>query len=339
MVRPSVSHLIFLSLLILISCAQTRIQPESSERVVEKFIVQCQDGSIANSIANCPHISLPEQKEPTSPTPEVKRNETINPPKVTTEKTLMQTFLDKSPKLYWFSDGLYGAITAGDKRSTGEYDPYWNYIFRLMYWDSKSKTVYVLAPYHVAESWWLKQQGKEPEIKTLGSTKYLPAFFKLELTGDKIIDKARIPIEFNKYWYDAKEADLIRIIKPVYIKSPTDWMNEYADAVPLKIDNTSQTLPWRGGTVASKSSIYYRSKEDPQRTIVFRFDSFSLPLVIDELDSDGALVNRMGFDFDTTYYKQGKTNVKLTPQIVELPKDSIIITVKQFEKWMEEREG
>ncbi len=331
----------FLVMLALVSCTVPKSQ--------EKIMIQCADGTLVDDATKCPVLQkqVVEQVKEIAEIPKELEIvvETTQPtvsaqPAVLPEKTIMQELLEKAPTLYWFIEGTYGAIVAGKKRSTGEYDQYWNYVFRLMYWDTDSKIVYVLAPYHIAESWWLEHQGKKPAKDTLGSTKYLPAFFKLELTGNAEIDKARIPIEFNKYWYDAKATELVRIIKPFYVKSPTDWMIEYKDDVPLKIDRTPKMVPWGGSNVQSSLAIYYKNRENPKLITVFSImEKYNLPAIVEYQDDAGSKVKYFKFDFDTTYFKQGKSNVKLTEKLAELPEGSIIVTIDEFEEWIENIEG
>ncbi len=322
-------------LVLLVSCAP-QVQ-QVPEKVVEKVIVQCWDGSTASSIQDCP-VQTPIETKPI---------EDETPPPISTEtpppaigKTKMQELLDKAPTTYWFSDGQIGVAVQGTKRSTGFwYDQYWNYFYRLMYWDIETKSIYVNCC-EIEENWWNSYKTKE-EMKSKGMKNvYLPAFFNLNFTGDKNIDKTKIPIEFNKYWYDAKESELIRLFEPFYVKSPVDLMKEYATNAPAEIDTTTQILSWAGGSVESSLSIKFSHKAKLGQFIVFRFDNqFHLPLVIDELDKDGKLVTRTSYDFDTVYGKQGAKNVKLSDAKLTIPENSIIVTPKDYEKWIDYIEG
>ena len=301
--------------------------------VQEKPQVKCPDGTFVEDVAKCP-----KPAEEPSPTPEIKAPvQTVKPvPVKPVEKTVMQELLEKTPDVYMFFDGTYKVIVAGKKRSTGEYDPYWNYLYRLMYWDTDTKVLYVLAPYHVAESWWLEHQGKNAS-RTLGASKYLPAFFKLELTGDKEIDKTRIPKEFNKYWFDAKESELIRLIKEFYVKGPVDWMKDYKDDTPLKIVTAPQMVPWGETRVQSKLILHYKNHEKSDWTTVFYIiEDYNIPVIIEYRDEKGLIAKSMKFDFYTDYVKQGKNNIPLTEKIVELPEGNIVVSVQEFYEWMED---
>src|SRR5574341_1692291 len=162
--------LVMIALLFLIAC-----------QTPQKIMVQCWDGSIAESIENCPPRVVQPPIVETKPAVEIMPEpESTKEPisEVSTpgqEKTVLQQLLEKAPTLYWFVEGKKGVIVSNNKRSTGEYDQYWNYAYRLMYWDASTKKVYVLG-HHIAESWWLDRiSTKNVERKTtggLGSTKY-----------------------------------------------------------------------------------------------------------------------------------------------------------------------
>jgi hypothetical protein len=312
--------------------------PQQAPPVVQQVMVQCWDGSIAVSAQQCPAREQPPVVQGAKQG-EIQAIPPIEAKPAVPEKTIIQTLLEKTPSVYWFNDGQWDQIVYGTKRSTGEYDPYWNYIWTMYYWDVKDKIVYVQA-WDISETWWVSRTGNKTKVTSTGAQKYLPSFFQLNLTWDKTRDAKLIPNEFKKYYwntrFDWRESEMIHILDPVYMKSPTERMKEYEFDAPLKIDVRRIMLSHMGGQVMSKMSIFYKSKIPRTSTIIFHMDSkYNLPLAIDELDENGVLLKRTSYDFDVTYRKQGKTNVPITPKMVELPAGYIIISVADMEAWRE----
>ncbi len=309
-------------LVFLVGCVSQ--QPVSEELpVVEEVLVQCWDNSTADSLEECPSQEIVEVKIEEAPAPKI------------LEKTLMQELLQKAPADYFYYDGLDGIIVSGNKRSTGEYNEYWNAYSRIMFWNTETKTIYILAPRHVQEFWWLEKQGIN---QTAGnrSTRMLPAFFEVKLAGNEDVDENLMPPEFNKYWFDAKEGELVRIVRPFYSKGPVDWMREYELDVPVEIDNTEMLLSNVGGNARSNLSITYKNKGKSAPFVIFRFDNIlGVPLFIDEVDESGKLLKRNSFEIGVDYISQHK-RVKVSENLVSLPEGSIVISVKDYEKYSED---
>lgn len=332
--------LVMIALFLLIAC-----------QTPQKMMVQCWDGSVVESLESCPLREETPKAIPVSTPPieVVSVPETVQPePVIATQpesKSVMRQLLDAAPTNYWFSDEKYGAIVSGSKRSTGEYNQWLEYFFVILYWDMNNKNekgeyvLYLQAGRPIPDVWWQEHiTGKEQRGGGLDK-KYHTAFFQLNLTGNKEVDEKKIPKELNRYYYEAKEGELTRIIETFYRKSPLDWMQEYVDEVPISIDTQATEMPFSMGMTRTSMAITYAHKEKPGHTIVFYVHSgYKLPLIIDEkLGAD--IVSRTSYFYDTVYTKEGKLKVPITEKIVTLPEDYIIVTPKEYQEFLDELEG
>lgn len=217
----------------------------------------------------------------------------------------------------------------GSKRSIGKYRPE----FSNMFWDTKTWELYVFAV-EMEEDWWNNyKKGTKLRVYSSGlERKYLPAFFKFKLTGNRNKDDMILPIEVFK-WYGREDVSRpTNAIEMVYVKSPVDWLMEYQNDVPIKIDDSRQTLKLLGRDVSSNLSIHFKHHEKPGATIVFRIeDEFHLPLIIEEY-RDYAHIGRRKFVFDKLWYDESGLKVRIADELVSLPKNYIVIT---WDDWKE----
>lgn len=333
-----------LALILLISCTS------SPPQTVERVLIQCSDGSLADSIDNCP--SLTDRAD----TPQIIENLPIEPvnesvlisEQFLVEANLMKQLVESAPKTYWFvneAEGI-GVVVKGTKRSTGVYyDPYWQLFYSLMYWDPTVKNLDGKIPVYISfgevpEVWWLNRTGQIKKYDVGMSKTYLPAFLNVNLTGDKIKDNLIIPKDFNKMFYDAKESSLSDIFDPLYEKGPVDYLVEYVNEIPLEITNSSRTVKTSLGSFTSNLQIKFKNKENPSQTVVFVIDkNVGVPRLLEFFDESGRSVKRIVLDFDTVYGKHGKKNIKLEDANLELPKNHIIFTTEDALDWWEHREG
>lgn len=339
---PSKGVILFL-LFALMSCQPT---------VVEKqVLIQCWDGSVAESVENCPHREVYKEVIPSilvpeaTSVPQVAPSQTPPPTVTTVQKSIMQQLLENVPDNYWFSDEKYGAIVSGSKRSTGEYNQWLEYYIAISYWDLNNKNekgeyiLYLQAGRPIPDVWWQEHiTGTEQRGGGLDQ-KYHTAFFQLNLSRNRELDEKKIPKELNKYYYEAKEGQLTRVIESFYRKSPVEWMDEYADEVPTRMDTKPIEMPFSSGMAQASMTIEYAHKEKPDHSVVFYIHpAYKIPLIIDE-KKGGELVQRTSYFFDTMYTKEGKLRVPITEEIVTLPKDYIIVTPKEYQEFLDDLEG
>ena len=274
---------------------------------------------------------------------------------VTTEplknKTLMQELLGKVNTSYFFWNELddAGALVIGTKRSSGYVEYEFAQFFYNYNWNTKDNVVYIMAG-QIAERWF-NRKNASPQSQ-VGNVNYIQSYFKVELTGNPDEDVKRIPIEFQKYYFgnnmdkkfgsDKYKGDRKKLIifDSFYTKSPVDYMEEYAEEIPIKVDNISQQVGASGRKKTSKLGLHFKKKEDPSKMLVFRFDpTDNVPLTIDELSSDGKLVRRIDFYFSTTVTYQGKAGTPILDKFVDLPKNYAIIMPKEYDEYLEASEG
>jgi len=315
---------VLLLLLILISCAPVQVQPEQPVvPIAEKAIVQCMDGSSAESLDKCP----------------VKKQEVlaVSKPELKAEKTIMQELLEKAPANYWFSDDKYGAIVSGSLRNTGEHSPWMEPYTAVSYWDVNGKIVYLYAGKPIPGHWWLNYTTGKEVLAGLNKTYYAP-FFQLNLTGNREIDETLMPKEFAKFYYGAKEGMLTNLIEAFYVKSPIDRMQEYQHELPIKVDEAESILPFYKALMNSNLSIEYADKEKPGETIIFRIDpEYHLALIIDEMKGK-ELVKRTRYFFDTVYSKRDE-KMPVNETLVMLPSEYIIVTPEDYQEFLADLEG
>ncbi len=310
---------------------------------------------------------------------------------IATQKTVMQELLGKTPQTYWFSDNsgsesIGGSVfVSGTKRSNGIYqESLPDFVMgNSIYWNTETKIIYALTD-KISKTWWNEHYGSGYEQKNVTNTERIAAFIKIQFTGDKEKDKKLIPKVLNKIlkptqgWYLKQAIDntqgvsnklggygadllienkLIKLFEDFYTKSPIDWMTDYSNETPLKIDTNPQLLPFGIGTTKSSDlSMYYEHKENKNWQVIFRFfeykfkdETYLIPTLIEITNkADGKKVNRLLYYFGVEYtgnavfYKNEagqtiKQNERISDKVVELPKNIILITPEQLQEWIDQK--
>ena len=249
--------------------------------------------------------------------------------KLKEQKKVINEFLANAPKKYWFyeegSHDYDGSVFVFlNKRSTGEYDTDADNLF----WDADSKIVHIFVS-EIPEAWWFNYTGHREKIeRSLGASKYFPAFLEIQLTGDRKEDNEILTLDFiKKIFYVEDPNDRTKLVKPIYVKGPVDWLEEYKNETPIKIDSSPFYVKIEDLQFVSNLSVYYKSKDNPKQTVIFRFDNkFKLPLVIDILEGS-SIVKKHKFVFKTKKFDNKKMkSINITEDFVSLPEDAKIIS-------------
>ena len=333
--------------------------------VVHEFVIQCWDGSFVRDTRACPPPSL---RVPPSPPRLALEQEQITieaeaqiiPLILRQEKTLAQTLLETAPESYVYSDGEHTIYAYKTHRSTGE----WPFVPPgILYWDTTNKDLFVY-PGDISPAYWEAYHRNETVETTgiMGSSLYPAALFQFTLTGIRDIDGQLLPKQFLKYFNflfrgQLKEDNIGRVIDPYYVKSPYEYLEQFKTQTPIRVDTQERLLPAPGGTFSSNLSIHYKNTQagqaymmtelesahylavdKPAAEIAIRFNKQNIPLVIDELDSDGKLILRRSYTLHTTYERDGVMNTRVDPRMVLLP-PHIIVTPDNWDDWLENQEN
>lgn len=253
------------------------------------------------------------------------------------EETVLQEKLKEAPSKYWFIEEASadtGQIVYGNKRSLGEYDD----VFGGAYWNADTNELY-LSTWQFPERWWNERENITTERKSLTKREiYLPAFLKFNLTGDREKDNAQLPYDVLKRSYFIEDPrDRTKAIDFFYVKSPIDWMREYKEENPIKIETAPYTISLLKRDVTSNLALHYAYKEDPSKTLIMRFDdAFDLPLFI-EVVKGARVIDRYRFIFDIDWYKEGR-RVEITEKLVSLPEKAITVTDEDVNAYLDYHE-
>lgn len=252
---------------------------------------------------------------------------------------LLKTFLESAPSSYWFveKNSGFGYVVKDNKRGLGEYKKF----EEAVYWDQTSKETYIIGG-DILESWWLNKNNQSSNISNKSMAeelKTIPAFIKFNLTGSKDTDDKLIPIVlFKKAYFIKNPKDKTEIINPIYLKSPVDWMIEYKDETPIKIEKASVLIKFADRSFTSDLAIYFNSKDNPKQKIIMRFDNKRIPIVI-EVKEDDRTVRKFEFIFDSKWYNPDTDQFEnISEKLVSLPDDAILITADDLNDYIESLE-
>ncbi len=257
------------------------------------------------------------------------------------ERKYFLEFVNKAPTAYVFKQDPGGAryvTVSGNKRSIGEYRTDYDNI----YWGTDTKEV-LLYTREIPESWWCQRKNLTCGInQSLGAGKYLPAFFKFIVSGDKEQDESLVPDELQKWFWVFTAAHGSKIVKTdwfgeVYTFGPIDWLMAYKDAEPVKIDHKKITVKVLGKEVTVDTSIYFQ--DDDGKTVIFRMDpKLNVPMVVEKLNSNGTQVEYYKYLLETQYRRNTFESVPIQ-DVVTPPSNHIIVTVSDMNAYDEYKEG
>lgn len=211
---------------------------------------------------------------------------------------IIYELLEKVPNKYWYYttyDGI-GGIVYGTKRASG-----WVGLsrkLRLFYWDSNTKEVDVFYD-EVAESRLLKVRNID--LHSTSRETFL-AFIKQNITGDK------------------------------YPKSPVDWMHEYADKTPIKVETSVQMLQADSIPYTSNLRLYFQN--DDETITLMKFDKrYNVPLQVEKIFKE-SVMEHYNYRFDTVDKDLDFAAIRkeITEDRVTLPENHIFITIEEAEK-------
>ena len=215
---------------------------------------------------------------------------------------IIYELLEKVPNKYWYytaHDGI-GGIVYGSKRASG-----WVGLsrkLRLFYWDANTKEVDIFYD-EVAEARLLKI--KDEDSKSRSRETFL-AFIKQNITGDN------------------------------YPKSPVDWMHEYADKTPIKVETNEQMLQADSIPYTSNLRLYFQ--EDDDIVTIMKFDKMhNVPLQVEKKFKE-ATIEHYNCRFDTfdRDLDFAAIRTEITEDRVTLPENHIFITTEEAEEIMQD---
>lgn len=215
---------------------------------------------------------------------------------------IINELLEKVPDKYWYytaHDGI-GGIVYGSKRASG-----WVGLsrkLRLFYWDANTKEVDIFYD-EVAEARLLKI--KDEDSKSRSRETFL-AFIKQNITGDN------------------------------YPKSPVDWMHEYADKTPIKVETNEQMLQADSIPYTSNLRLYFQ--EDDDIVTIMKFDKrHNVPLQVEKKFKD-SIIEHYNYRFDTVDRDLdfAALRTEITEDRVTLPENHIFITIEEAEEIMQD---
>lgn len=216
----------------------------------------------------------------------------------------IKELLAEIPNKYWYyttNDGI-GGIVYDSKRASGWVGT--DRKLRLFYWDTNTKEVFIFYD-DVAEARLLKIKKIDDNSRSRES---FLAFIKQEITGDK------------------------------YPKSPVDWMHEYADKTPIKIETSAQMLQADSIPYTCNLRLYFQN--DDGTVTVLKFDKIhKVPLQVETRWKE-SIVEHYNYRFDTVDRDLdfSARRTVITEDRVTLPENHIFITVEEAEKIKQEKE-
>jgi len=241
----------------------------------------------------------PVQGEKSAELSEIKKEEiTEDKP-----KEYIKELLTEIPNKYWYyttNDGI-GGIVYDSKRASG-----WVGLdrkLRLFYWDATAKEVFIFYDY-VSEARLLKIRNIDDNSRSRES---FLAFIKQEITGDE------------------------------YPKSPVDWMHEYADKTPSKVETSAQMLQADSMPYTCNLRLYFQNDDDT--ITVLKFDKIhKVPLQVEKRWKE-SIVEHYNYRFDTLDRDLdfSARRTPITEERVTLPDNHVIITIEEAEKIKREK--
>lgn len=322
-------------------------QPTCKTPYIEFKVGECCLDTNNNAVCDTDETTE-EQAEPEETLTE---NTTTNLTAITQtndDSNLIKQMLETAPKGYVFriakGSVVYPITVLNEKRSIGEYLDYAD----NAYWDTTSPNLLLYAG-EIPEQWWCRKKNIPCEETKIGSGKYYPAFFNLELTRDKNKDRNLIPDDLKRwYWWapfssavavSSGEPDKTLWVSFFYDKSPVEWMQEYANEEPIKVSRTKLQINSVLKQVTVDLSISFKDKKDPEKTIVFLFDpKYKIPIRVDEI-KNGMTIQQHIYDINTVYRKDAQTNWEITPKLTEPPANHITISFDERRDYDEYLEG
>ena len=302
--------LVFL-LFILVSCAPKQ------EPVVQRVMIQCWDGSIAESIQQCP------VKETLPVVSEAKIEEPVVQPvaeEPVVNKTIVQTFLENAPKTYWFYNDYEerGAVVDGDLRRN-LYKADYSINVGAYYWNTRTRELFKYQG-EISKSWW----DANVNTPTKSNAQYLYAYKQISYPPFNRDTR----YENSYYWFG-----------PNLPKGPIEYMEEYKNDVPIKIERYKQTIetPLSDKKLFSNLTLYFRKIGTKDRVLAFVFDThFEVPYKIQETVASGnytAYISTTKFEFDTaSHISFGRKSMH---DFVKLEDNAVIVT-DEYDKYITE---
>jgi len=204
------------------------------------------------------------------------------------------------PTKYWYynTDTGFGATVYGDKRAT-----MWDEVSKrhmICYWSPTSKDIYIFYS-EIAEDGLMKVKNMSEDPTPGKQTDYL-AYVRKTVSMDN------------------------------YPESPVDWMIRFKDKVPEKIDTSSEVLKVENRYITSDLKLHYKTTDN--EGYILKFSKHDKVPVVVERVRNGVVVERKKYYYDTKEYDLVTLrNTDITPQRVELPKNTVILTDDEAEEY------
>ena len=262
-------------------------------------------------------VPVEETYSETQPQMDIKPRETIKQPtttkpeetKIIKEESYIKEFLKTIPNQYWYynvNDGI-GGLVLGDKRATGWSgdDPK----ISLLYWNPDTKEVYI---------YFTEMTDYELE--------YLKSEPRTVFKDPNPRNQHRQPvfIKVTEQW-------------DFYPFSPVDWMKEYQNAEPVKIETAEQTLNIENRYYVSNLILHFQD-DDGSKTVM-KFDkNHKVPVMIEKTYPSGQK-EIFKYHYDTYWYDPSTdymTRGPITEEIINLPKEHAIITMQEAQRYDKE---
>jgi hypothetical protein len=322
---------IFLLLAILIACTPVTTPPVQESLCKTPYFEwkkgECCLDKNSNQICDNEERIEPVQISESKP---IEQNEASAPqsdqpeaaPIIETSKTQLQELLEKAPTNYKYGIKDATVIVVGNLRRI--ITPLETKTDRPMIFDKNGKVLYI--PYgDISAKWWADHKQLAAPTGVDASTKKLPAYFEIRLTGNKLADQANLP-------KDEKGQLLVnKLLLDAYYDSPgpVEFIEAYKSEPLLKTDTTARQIATT--RTQSKLSLYYQSKDVPDKVLAFRIDANTqLPLLIEELNQQDIVTKKYEYIFDKSVEEDQ----------VNFPKEYIIVTeydAQKYEKFLKEQ--
>lgn len=220
------------------------------------------------------------------------------------------------PSVYWFRVADFPASinVVGDKRSASMRG------HRLI-WDSKTNEAF-LSLGSAAKNAWSREILNLPENES-DKLVYVRAYYALNLTGDERDKKT-----LASYTREPKQqlAELAEMLK---IKSPSDWVKEYTNSVPVSISNKSIIIRTEVDNSVNLTVTFKNKKGGT--VIMYLHPVYNLPILVEE--NDGKSVRKYKYTIGNTAKKAGK-RVPLSDAAVSLASERIIASESEWNRYL-----
>jgi hypothetical protein len=280
-------------------------------------------------------IELPPIERVTTATQEETIIEYVEPEKIiplTIDQTnVVQNLIDKAPTTYWFFDhaNYSGAVVDGQHRRSLVYIGFGGIDAGSFFWEEGKPDFYYYVG-DVNKDWFDELRGvKRDQTSGLMSKykEYVPAFFFNQIP--RFQDEVRAGLQLT-----AEAPKQKQFYRP---KGPIDWLKEYANQEPVKIETQEHIVKIPDREDATTNLMLYFNKiGGSNRIIAFTIDkTFNTPIIISEYDANfGQRKDTAWFTFDTITHASTLVAPKVPLfNFTKVPENKLIIAQDEWDKY------